>query len=84
MRLLSGVVREEQAARLGKTGTNEVKQMEYRVLGATGIKVSALGYGGSSLGSVFHDIDEAAGIRSVHIRLRTMARPRQRQCWAKH
>jgi L-galactose dehydrogenase len=69
MRLLSGVVREEQAARLGKTGTNEVKQMEYRVLGATGIKVSALGYGGSSLGSVFHDIDEAAGIRSVHIAL---------------
>ena len=40
--------------------------MKYRVLGKTGLKVSVLGFGGSSLGSVFHPIDEAAGIRAVH------------------
>ncbi len=43
--------------------------MQYRVLGATGVKVSALAYGGSSLGSAFRDIDEAEGIRSVHVAL---------------
>jgi L-galactose dehydrogenase len=43
--------------------------MHYRTLGATGVKVSALAYGGSSLGSEFRPIDEAAGIRSVHVAL---------------
>ena len=43
--------------------------MLYRTLGATGVKVSALAYGGSSLGSAFRDIDEAEGIRSVHVAL---------------
>ncbi|HEY8933197.1 MAG TPA: aldo/keto reductase [Rariglobus sp.] len=43
--------------------------MQYRTLGATGVKVSALAYGGSSLGSAFRDIDEAEGIRSVHTAL---------------
>ena len=43
--------------------------MNYHTLGATGVKVSALAYGGSSLGSVFHDIDESEGIRSVHVAL---------------
>jgi L-galactose dehydrogenase len=43
--------------------------MQYRTLGKTGLKVSALAYGGSSLGSVFHDIDESEGIRSVHVAL---------------
>ena len=43
--------------------------MNYRVLGATGVKVSALAYGGSSLGSEFRPIDEAEGIRSVHVAL---------------
>jgi L-galactose dehydrogenase len=43
--------------------------MQYRALGATGVKVSALAYGGSSLGSAFRDIDEAEGIRSVHVAL---------------
>ena len=41
--------------------------MHYRVLGRTGLKVSALAYGGSSLGSAFRSIDEAEGIRSVHV-----------------
>src|SRR5436309_2077623 len=40
--------------------------MEYRVLGQTGLQVSALGYGASPLGSVFRPIDEAEGIQTVH------------------
>ena len=43
--------------------------MQYRTLGATGVQVSALAYGGSSLGSEFRPIDEAEGIRSVHVAL---------------
>ncbi|MEO6004916.1 MAG: aldo/keto reductase [Opitutus sp.] len=43
--------------------------MEYRTLGRTGLKVSALAYGGSSLGSAFRSINEAEGIRSVHVAL---------------
>lgn len=41
--------------------------MEYRTLGRTGLRVSALAYGGSSLGSAFRAINEADGIRSVHV-----------------
>jgi L-galactose dehydrogenase len=41
--------------------------MKYRKLGNTGIDVSILGFGGSSLGSVFKAIDEAEGIRAVHV-----------------
>ncbi|NQU42326.1 aldo/keto reductase, partial [bacterium] len=40
--------------------------MEYRTLGKTGMKVSILGFGGSSLGGAFRNIDESAGIRTVH------------------
>jgi len=40
--------------------------MEYRDLGETGLRVSVLSYGASSLGSVFRNIDEAEGIRTVH------------------
>jgi L-galactose dehydrogenase len=43
--------------------------MKYRTLGNTGLEVSILGLGGSSLGSVFHEIDEAEGIRTVHVAL---------------
>ena len=43
--------------------------MNYRTLGSTGVRVSALAYGGSSLGSAFREIDEAEGIRSVHVAL---------------
>ena len=41
--------------------------MEYRQLGGTGLQVSALGFGGSSLGNAFREIDEAEGIRTVHV-----------------
>jgi len=40
--------------------------MEYRELGKTGLMLSALGFGASSLGGVFHDLREADGIRAVH------------------
>ena len=43
--------------------------MQYRNLGRTGLDVSVLAFGGSSLGSVFRDIDEAEGIRAVHTAL---------------
>lgn len=41
--------------------------MKYRKLGRTGLDVSILAFGGSSLGGAFRDIDESAGIRTVHV-----------------
>lgn len=43
--------------------------MRYRELGRTGLSISILGYGASPLGGVFHEIDEAEGIRTVHTAL---------------
>ncbi len=43
--------------------------MEYRTLGKTGLHVSALSFGASSLGSVFREINESEGIRAVHVAL---------------
>jgi L-galactose dehydrogenase len=43
--------------------------MEYRPLGSTGLHVSALAYGASSLGGVFRSIDESVGIAAVHAAL---------------
>ncbi len=43
--------------------------MQYRKLGNTGLNVSALSFGASSLGSVFKQIDEGDGIRTVHAAL---------------
>lgn len=43
--------------------------MEYRTLGKTGLKVSKLAFGGSSLGSVFRSVAEKDGIRAVHTAL---------------
>ncbi|MCQ2183305.1 MAG: aldo/keto reductase [Bacteroidales bacterium] len=40
--------------------------MEYRKLGNTGLELSALGFGASSLGGVFHSLKEADGIKAVH------------------
>ena len=41
--------------------------MVYNEIGTTGMKVSNLSFGASSLGGVFHDIREEEGIRAVHV-----------------
>ena len=43
--------------------------MERRKLGTTGLTVSPLSFGASSLGGVFHDIDEGRAIESVFVAL---------------
>ena len=43
--------------------------MQYRPLGQTGLNVSALSFGASSLGGVFRAIDEPTAIRAVHTSL---------------
>jgi L-galactose dehydrogenase len=43
--------------------------VEYRELGTTGLRVSALGYGASPLGGVFGVVDEGEGIRAVRTAL---------------
>ncbi|CAM4499303.1 aryl-alcohol dehydrogenase-like predicted oxidoreductase [Paenibacillus endophyticus] len=40
--------------------------MNYRKLGKTGLEVSALSFGASSLGSVFRETDDAESVRTVH------------------
>ena len=43
--------------------------MKYRKLGKTGVEVSVLAFGGSSLGSAFRSVDENEGIRAVRVAL---------------
>lgn len=43
--------------------------MEYRPLGSTGLSVSKLSFGASSLGAVFHDVSLAECIETVHVAL---------------
>lgn len=43
--------------------------MQYRRLGNTGLEVSALSFGASSLGSVFHQTDDKEAVRAVHAAL---------------
>ncbi|OBZ13720.1 aldo/keto reductase [Bacillus sp. FJAT-26390] len=40
--------------------------MKYRKLGKTGLEVSALSFGASSLGSVFRETNDAESVRTVH------------------
>jgi aryl-alcohol dehydrogenase-like predicted oxidoreductase len=40
--------------------------MEYREIGKTGMKVSTISFGASSLGGVFHSLKEEEGIKAVH------------------
>lgn len=40
--------------------------MKYRKLGKTGLDVSVLSFGASSLGSVFRETDDAESVRTVH------------------
>jgi L-galactose dehydrogenase len=43
--------------------------MDYSLLGKTGMRVSRLSFGASSLGGVFHSVDEAEAIRAVQAAL---------------
>jgi L-galactose dehydrogenase len=43
--------------------------MEYNLLGNTGLKVSRLSFGASSLSAVFHAVDESEAIKAVHAAL---------------
>jgi aryl-alcohol dehydrogenase-like predicted oxidoreductase len=43
--------------------------MQYNFLGRTGLKVSRLSFGASSLGAVFHPVDESQAIAAVHAAL---------------
>ena len=43
--------------------------MVYNELGNTGMRLSNLGFGASSLGGVFHGIREEEGIRAVNVAL---------------
>jgi aryl-alcohol dehydrogenase-like predicted oxidoreductase len=43
--------------------------MNTRPLGRTGLQVSTLSFGASSLGGVFHSVDETDAIRAVHTAL---------------
>ncbi|MUT65289.1 aldo/keto reductase [Paenibacillus sp. NEAU-GSW1] len=45
--------------------------MKYRKLGNTGLDVSVLSFGASSLGSVFRETDDAEAIRTVHAAIDT-------------
>ncbi|MBQ8673185.1 MAG: aldo/keto reductase [Bacteroides sp.] len=40
--------------------------MRYNEIGKTGMRVSELSFGASSLGGVFHDVREAEAVRAVH------------------
>ena len=43
--------------------------MKYRILGKTGLRVSALSFGASALGGVFGPVDEGEAIKAVHTAL---------------
>ena len=43
--------------------------MKYSLLGNTGLSVSKLSFGASSLGGVFHKIDEKKAVEAVHVAL---------------
>ena len=43
--------------------------MKYNHLGKTGLNVSRLSFGASSLGGVFHPVDESEAIAAVHAAL---------------
>jgi aryl-alcohol dehydrogenase-like predicted oxidoreductase len=43
--------------------------MQYRTLGKTGLKISVVSYGAASIGNEYGNLDEAQGIRSLHVAL---------------
>jgi L-galactose dehydrogenase len=45
------------------------RRMKYRELGKTGLKLSVVSYGAASIGNEYGNLDEAQGIRSLHVAL---------------
>ena len=45
--------------------TTKTKEMQYRELGHTGMMISHLSFGASSLGSVFHETNEKDSFEAV-------------------
>ncbi len=43
--------------------------MQYKLLGGTGLNVSRISFGASSLSAVFHSVDESEAIKAVHTAL---------------
>src|SRR2546426_1957540 len=43
--------------------------MQYRELGKTGLRISVVSYGAASIGNEYGNLDEAQGIRSLHVAL---------------
>jgi len=43
--------------------------MQYRTLGKTGLSISVVSYGAASIGNEYGNLDEARGIRSLHVAL---------------
>ena len=48
--------------------------MQYHEIGKTGMKVSSLSFGASSLGGVFHDVKEKEGIEAVFTAVESVMR----------
>jgi len=67
--MITCFVAARKALAAGERPQPEGNRMEYRALGKTGMQVSALSFGASSLGGVFHDVDERTGIRAVRTAL---------------
>ena len=51
----------------GEAACNEEQAMEFRPLGQTGLKLSALSFGASSLGAEFRQIDIPEALRAVRV-----------------
>src|SRR6266566_6720220 len=47
----------------------ETISADYKMLGTTGLKVSRLSFGASSLGGIFRPVDEGRAIQAVHAAL---------------
>ena len=48
---------------------SEISVMQTRPLGKTGLNLSIVSYGAASIGNEYGNLDEAQGIRSLHVAL---------------
>jgi hypothetical protein len=63
---VGGVVLVVQQGRKEAGGVVDMAGLGLRELGATGLRVTSLGFGGSPLGNVFGNVKEEDAIASVH------------------